>query len=88
MQMLARRGIPVHQLKTSNRLLARDSALPGLIKSVLKPLLTVQTSLSVCFTLMQFQQHYYLIQELHIRLFLLGLQPLMNYHFKTRKHQW
>jgi hypothetical protein len=55
MQMLVRWGIPVHQLRTSNRLLARDFALPGLIKLVLRPLLTVQTSLSVCFTLMQFQ---------------------------------
>jgi hypothetical protein len=55
MLMLVRRGILVHQLRTSNRLLARDSTLPGLIKSVLRPLLTVQTSLSVCFTLMQFQ---------------------------------
>jgi hypothetical protein len=76
-------GILVHQLRTSNRLLARDSALSGLIKSVLRPLLTVQTSLSVCFTLMQFQQHYYLILELRIRLFLLNLQPPMNYHCKT-----
>jgi hypothetical protein len=29
MLMLVRRGILVHQLRTSNRLLARDSALPG-----------------------------------------------------------
>jgi hypothetical protein len=43
----------------------------------------VQTLLSVCFTLMQFQQHYYLILELRIRLFLLDLQPPMNYHCKT-----
>jgi hypothetical protein len=83
MQMLVWRGILVHHLRTSNRLLARDSALPGLIKSVLRPLLMVQTLLSICFTLMQFQQHYYLILELHIRLFLLDLQPPMNYHCKT-----
>jgi hypothetical protein len=64
MLMLVRWVILVHQLITSNRLLARDSALPVLTKSVLRPLLTVQTSLSVCFTLMQLQQHYYLILEL------------------------
>jgi hypothetical protein len=82
MQMLLRWGVPARQLRTSNRLLARDSALPELTKSVSRPLLTVQTSLSVCFTLMQFQQPYYLILELCIRLFLLDLPPPMNYRFK------
>jgi hypothetical protein len=74
--------LQVHQLRTSNRLLARDLALPGLTKSVPRLLPTVRTSLSVCFTLMQFQLHYYLILELHIRLFLLDLQSPMNYHYK------
>jgi hypothetical protein len=83
MLMLVLQGILVHQLKTSNRLLARDSTLPGLIKSVLRPLLTVQTSLSVCFILMQFQPHYYLILKLRIRLCRLDLPPSMNYHCKT-----
>jgi hypothetical protein len=82
MQMLLRWGVPARQLRTSNRLLARDSALPELTKSVSRPLLTMQTSLSVCFTLMQFQQPYYLILELRIRLFLLDLPPPMNYRFK------
>jgi hypothetical protein len=80
MQMLVRWGIPVHQLRTSNRLLARDSTLPGLTKSLLRPLLMERTSLSLCFTSMQFQQHYYLILELCIHLFLLDLPPPMNYH--------
>jgi hypothetical protein len=40
------------------------------------------------FTLMQFQQHYYLILELRIRLFLLNLLPPMNCHYKIWKHQW
>jgi hypothetical protein len=83
MQMLVRRVILVHELRTSNKLVARDSTLPWLIKSVQRPLLTVQTWLSVCFTLMQFQQHYYLILELCIRLCLLDLPPPMNYHCKT-----
>jgi hypothetical protein len=90
MQMLVRWGIPAHQLRTSNRLqpLARHLALPGLTKSVPRPLLMERTSLSVCFTLMQFQQPYYLILELHIQLFLLSMPPQMNYHFKLCKHQW
>jgi hypothetical protein len=66
MQMLVRRGNPVHQLRTSNRLLARDSLLPGLIKSVLMLLLMVLTSHSACFILTQFRQQYYLILVLHI----------------------
>jgi hypothetical protein len=82
MQMLVQWGIQVHQLRTSNGLLAMYSTLLGLTKSVSRPLLMVQTSLSVWCTLMQFQQHYYLILELRICLFLLDLQPPMNYHYK------
>jgi hypothetical protein len=74
MQMLVRQG--------KQQTPGKCSTLLGLIKSVLRPLLMEHTSLSVCFTLMQFQQHYYLIPELHIRLFLLDLQPPMNYHCK------
>jgi hypothetical protein len=54
LQMLVRRGIPVHQLRTSDRLLARVSLLPGLIKSALMLLLKELTSHLVCFILMQF----------------------------------
>jgi hypothetical protein len=84
MQMLVRWGIPTHQLRTSNRLqpLARDSALLGSTKSVLRLLLMELTSLSVCFTLIQFQQSYYLILELRIHLFLLAMPPQISYHFK------
>jgi hypothetical protein len=85
MPMLVRWGIPVHQLRTSNRLLARDSTLPGLTKLVLRPLLMVRTSLSVCFILMQFQQHYYLILELRIHFFLLDWQPPLKCHCKNMK---
>jgi hypothetical protein len=88
MKMLVRWGIPAHQLRTSNRLqpLARDSALPGSTKSVPRPLLMERTSLSVCFTLLHFQQSYYLILELRIHLFLLNMPPQMNYHFKLCKN--
>jgi hypothetical protein len=82
MQMLVRWGIPVHQLQTSNRLLARDSTLPGLIKLVLRPLMTVLTSHLVCFILMQFLQQYYLILVLHIHLCLLDMSTQMSYHYE------
>jgi hypothetical protein len=49
MLMLVRWGILVHQLRTSNRLLARDTLLPGLIKSVQMLLLMVLTSHLVYF---------------------------------------
>jgi hypothetical protein len=52
MLMLVRWGIPVYQLRTSNRLLARDSLLLGLIKSALMLLLKGLTSHLVCFILM------------------------------------
>jgi hypothetical protein len=61
--MLVRWGILVHQLRTRNRLLARDSLLPGLIKSALRLLLKRLTSHLVCFILMQFLQQFYLILE-------------------------
>jgi hypothetical protein len=80
--MLVRWGIPVHQLRTSNRLLARDSLLPGLIKSALMLLLKVLTSHLVCFILMQFRQPYYLILVLHIHLCLLDMPTQMRYHCK------
>jgi hypothetical protein len=73
-------GIPVHQLRTSNRLLAKDSLLPGLIKLVLRTLLTVRTSLSVCFILIQFLQQYYLILVLHIHSCHLDMPTQMSYH--------
>jgi hypothetical protein len=80
MQMLVRRGIPLHQLRIGNKLLARDSALPRLIKLVLRPLLTVLTSRLLCFILMQFLQQYYLILVLQIHLCLLDMQTQMSYH--------
>jgi hypothetical protein len=67
--MFVRRGFPVHPSKASYQLqvLARDSALPGSTKSVIMLPLMELTSLSVCFTLIQFLQPYYLILELRIR---------------------
>ena len=90
MPMLVRRGFPTHPSKASNQLqvLARDSTLPELTKSVSRLLLMELTSLSVCFTLIQFLQPYYLILELRIHLFMLALPPQMNYHFKLCKQQW
>jgi hypothetical protein len=82
MQMLVRQGNPVHQLRTSNRLLERDTLLPGLIKSALMLLLKVLTSHLVCFILMQFLQPYYLILVLHIHLCLLDMPTQMRYHYK------
>jgi hypothetical protein len=88
MLMLVRTGTRTHPLEvmsaTINRLqhLARNSTLPGSIKSVLMLLLMELTSPSVCFTLIQFLQPYYLILELHIRLFILAMPPQMSYHFK------
>jgi hypothetical protein len=68
--------------------LAKDSALPGLIKSVLMLLLKELTSLLVCFILMQFLQQYYLILVLHIHLCLLDMPTQMSYHCKILKHPW
>jgi hypothetical protein len=84
MPMFVHRGLLVPSSKTSSKLqdLARDSTLPGLMKSVLMLLLMELTSLLVCFILMQFLQQYYLILVLHIPLFLLDMPPQMNYHFK------
>jgi hypothetical protein len=80
MLMLVRWGIRVHQLRTSNRLLARDTLLPELIKSAQMLLLMVLTSHLVCFTLMQFLQPYYLILVLRIHLCLLVMPTQMRYH--------
>jgi hypothetical protein len=54
MPMFVHRGLLVPSSKTSSKLqdLARDSTLPGLIKSVLMLLLMELTSLLVCFILM------------------------------------
>jgi hypothetical protein len=56
MPMFVRRGFPAHPSKASSQLqvLARDSALPGSIKSVLMLPLMELTSLLVCFILIQF----------------------------------
>jgi hypothetical protein len=78
--MLVRWEILVHQLETSNRLLARDILLPGLIKSPLMLLLMVLTSHLVCFILMQFLQQYYFILVLHVHLCLLNMPIQMRYH--------
>jgi hypothetical protein len=82
MQMFAHRGLLLLQFRISTRLqdLARDSLLPGLIKSTLMLLLMVLTSYLVCFTLMQFLQPYYLM-VLHIHLCLLDMPTQMRYHF-------
>jgi hypothetical protein len=85
MPMLVRRGSLTHPLKAmskaSNRLqlLATDSALSESTKSVLMLLLMELISLSICFTLIQFLQPYYLILELRIRLFLLAMSTQMSY---------
>jgi hypothetical protein len=78
------RGLLVPSFRTSSRLqdLARDSALPGLVKSVLTLLLRELTSLLVCFILMQFVQQYYLNLVLQIPLFLLDMPTQMSYHYK------
>jgi hypothetical protein len=81
MLMLVRLGILVHQLRTSNRLLARDTLLPGFIKLALMLLLIVLTSYLVCFTLMLFLQPYYLIPVLHIHSCLLDMPIQMRYHY-------
>jgi hypothetical protein len=82
MQMFAHRGLLLPQFRTSSRLrdLARDSLLPGLIKSARMLLLMGMTSHLVCFTLMQFLQQYYLILVLHIHLCLLDMPTQMSYH--------
>jgi hypothetical protein len=84
MLMFARRGLLLPQFRTSSRLqdLARDSLLPGLIKSALMLLLKELTSHLVCFILMQFLQQYYLILVLHIHLCLLDMPTQMSYHYK------
>jgi hypothetical protein len=93
MLMLVRTGTLTHPLKAMSRTskrfhhLARDSALPESTKSVLMLLLMELTSLSVCFTLIQFLQAYYLILELCIHLFLLAMPTPMSYHFKLYKNQ-
>jgi hypothetical protein len=82
MQMFAHRELLLPQFRISNRLqdLARDSLLPGLIKSASMPLLMGWTSHLVCFTLMQFLQQYYLILVLHIHSCLLDMPTQMSYH--------
>jgi hypothetical protein len=82
MQMFAHRGLLLLKFRIISRLLdlARDSLLPGLIKSALMLLLMVPTSYLVCFTLMQFLQPYYLILVLHIHLCLLDMPTQMRYH--------
>ena len=87
MPMFAHRGLLVPPPKTSSRLqvLARDSTLPGLIKSVLLPPLMELTSQSACFILIQFLQQYYLILVLHIHLFLLDMPTQMSYRYKICK---
>jgi hypothetical protein len=80
MLMLVRWGILVHQLRTSNRLLARDSLLPRLIKSALMLPLKGLISHLVYFLLMQFLQQYYLILVLHIPSCLLDMPTQMSYH--------
>jgi hypothetical protein len=59
---------------------ARDSLLPGLIRSALMLLLKKLTSHLVCFILMQFLQQYYLIMVLQIHSCLLDMPTQMNYH--------
>jgi hypothetical protein len=87
MPMFVCRGLPAHPSKTSNKLqvLARDSALPGSIKSVLMLPQTELTSLLVCFILIQFPRQYYLILVLHIHLFLLDMPTQMSCHYKICK---
>jgi hypothetical protein len=82
MQMFVHRGLLLPQFRTSSRLqdLARDSLLPGLIKSALMLLLMGMTSHLVCFTSMQFLQQYYLILVLYIHLCLLDMPTQMSYH--------
>jgi hypothetical protein len=87
MPMFVRRGLLAPPSKTSNKLqiLARDSALPESIKSVLMLPQMELTSLLVCFILIQFFQQYYLILVLHIYLFLLDMPTQMSYHYKICK---
>jgi hypothetical protein len=87
MPMFAHRGLLVPPSKTSSGLqvLARDSASPGLIKSVLMLSQMELTSLLVCFILIQFQKQYYLILVLHIHLFLLDMPTQLSYHCKICK---
>jgi hypothetical protein len=82
--MFVHRGLLPPSFRTSNRLqdLAKDSLLPGLIKSVLMLPLKELTTLLVCFILMQFLQQYYLILVLHIHLCLLDMPTPMSYHCK------
>jgi hypothetical protein len=82
MQMFAHRGLLLLQFRISSRLqdLARDSLLPGLIKSALMLLRMELTLHLVCFTLMLFLQPYYSILVLHIHLCLLDMPTQMSYH--------
>jgi hypothetical protein len=82
MLMFVHRGVLLHLCRTSSRLrdLARDSLLPGLIRSALMLLLKELTSHLVCFILMQFMQQYYLILVLHIHFRLLDMPTQMSYH--------
>jgi hypothetical protein len=84
MLMYAHKVLLVPPSRTSNRLkdLVKDSALPGLIKSMVRLSLMELTSQLVCFILMQFLRQYYLILVLHVHLFLLDIPTQMNYHFK------
>jgi hypothetical protein len=81
MQMYAHRGLLLLQFRISSKLqdLARDSLLPGLIKSALMLLLMVLTLYLVCLTLMPFLQPYYLILVLHIYSCLLDMPTQMRY---------
>jgi hypothetical protein len=84
MLMFVRGGVLLHLYRTNIRLQdrARDSLLPGLIRSALMLLLKELTSHLVCFILIQFLQQYYLILVLHIHLCLLDMPTQMSYHCK------
>jgi hypothetical protein len=84
MLMFVRRGLLLPPFRTSSKFhdLARDSLLPGLIKSMLMLLLKELTLQLVCFILMHFLQQYYLILVLHIHLCLLDMPTQMSYHCK------
>jgi hypothetical protein len=84
MLMFDHRGLLLHPFKTRSRLqdLARESLLPGLIKSALILLLKGLTSHLLCFILMQFLQQYYLILVLNTLLCLLDMPTQMSYHCK------
>jgi hypothetical protein len=87
MPIFDHRRLLVPSSKTSSKLqvLARDSTLPGSIKSVLMLPQTEMISLLVCFILIQLLQKYSLILVLHIHLFLLDMPTQMSYHYKICK---